>query len=65
MFVADSLNNRVQVFDSSGHFITKWGSLGTGDGQFDSPYGIAVDSSTGNVFVADTFNNRIQVFALS
>jgi DNA-binding beta-propeller fold protein YncE len=42
-------------------FITKWGSFGTGDGQFNGPRLIAVDSS-GNVYVADTANNRIQKF---
>jgi sugar lactone lactonase YvrE len=38
-----------------------WGATGSGDGQFDMPQGIAVDSS-GNVFVADSANNRIQKF---
>ncbi|MDI6809674.1 MAG: hypothetical protein QME66_11940 [Candidatus Eisenbacteria bacterium] len=38
-----------------------WGSRGSGDGQFASPWGIAVDGS-GNVYVADTQNNRIQKF---
>ena len=43
-------------------FVTKWGSHGTGDGEFDHPCGIAVDSS-GNVFVSDLRgNNRIQKF---
>jgi DNA-binding beta-propeller fold protein YncE len=65
VFVADTANDRIQVFDSSGTFITKWGSSGTGDGEFNSPQGVAVDPSTGNVFVADTFNDRIQVFALT
>ena len=44
MYVADYGNNRIQKFDSNGNFITKWGSKGTGDGQFDYPTGIAVDS---------------------
>jgi DNA-binding beta-propeller fold protein YncE len=55
-------NNRVQKFDSSGNFITKFGTFGSGDGQFFSPQGVAVDPSTGEVFVADTFNNRVQKF---
>jgi len=41
--------------------ITKWGTRGNGDGQFNYPNGVAVDSA-GNVYVADTFNNRIQKF---
>ena len=43
-------------------FLLKWGSLGTGDGQFNTPHGIAVDSSN-NIYVADTNNARIQKFA--
>lgn len=40
-------------------FVTKWGSYGSGDGQFYYPEGIAVDSSL-NVYVADVLNYRIQ-----
>ena len=39
-----------------------WGSLGTEDGQFNEPRGIAVDSD-GNVHVADSGNNRVQKFS--
>ncbi len=37
--------------------------MGTGEGQFDIPEGIDIDSS-GNVYVADTHNSRIQKFAV-
>ena len=50
---------RVQKFGADGTFVTKWGSLGNGDGQFWVPRGVAVDSS-GNVYVADSDNDRIQ-----
>ena len=45
VYVADSGNNRIQKFDSSGVFIIKWGFEGSGDGQFFDPTGVAVDSS--------------------
>jgi hypothetical protein len=53
----------LQKFNSEGNFITSWGSCGTGEGEFNDPNGIAVDSS-GNVYVADTYNHRIQKFAI-
>ncbi len=61
VYVADTNNNRIQKFTSSGAYMTQWGSSGSGDGQFSNPNGVAVDSS-GNVYVADTYNNRIQKF---
>ncbi len=54
-------NGRIQKFNSTGTFLTKWGSSGSGDGEFNSPYGVAVDPA-GNVYVADTDNDRIQKF---
>ena len=54
-------DNRIQKFDINGNFITKWGSFGTDNGQFQNPTGIATDSKD-NVYVADTYNNRVQKF---
>ena len=53
----------MQVFSPEGRILRKWGSEGFGDGQFESPFGIAVDAS-GNVYVADNQNNRVQVFSV-
>jgi len=47
------------VFDNNGVFIRKWGSAGSGDGEFQHPTGIAVDQE-GNVYVADYENQRVQ-----
>jgi len=54
-------NHRIQKFDSNGTFLTKWGSLGSGDGQFNKPRRVAVDTA-GNVYVSDNNNHRIQKF---
>ncbi len=54
-------NARVQKFNSEGKYLSKFGSEGTGEGQFKEPQGIATDAE-GNILVADTGNNRIQEF---
>ncbi len=61
VYVADAGNDQVQVFGADGGFVTRWGSEGSGTGQFSSPNGIAIDAE-GFVYVADTLNNRIQKF---
>ena len=43
-------------------FIKKWGSLGSGNGQFNNPHGIAVMRSSGEAYILDTGNNRVQKF---
>jgi tripartite motif-containing protein 71 len=60
-YVADTGNTRIQKFSTDGHFIAKWGSSGTADGQFNEPKSVAVDH-LGDVYVADSGNHRIQVF---
>ena len=61
MYVTEHSGYRVQKFTPFGSFITKWATLGSGNGQFNVPYGIAV-ASNGNVYVADQLNHRVQVF---
>jgi DNA-binding beta-propeller fold protein YncE len=64
VFVTDASkegNARVEKFDSNGKFLTKWGSYGSKDAQFKSPFGLAVDSQ-GDVYVGDPGNYRVQKF---
>ena len=42
-------------------FLFKFGGPGTADGQFNSPVGVAIDTSD-RIIVADLFNHRVQVF---
>ena len=56
-------NFRIQKFTSTGELVTKWGSFGLDDKQFDNPIGIAM-ASDGSVYVADMDNHRIQKFSV-
>lgn len=61
VYVADTYNHRISVFDRYGSFMRTWGSIGTDAGALQYPKGLAVDAS-GLVYVADTNNHRVQVF---
>lgn len=62
VFVADSGNNRVCVFDQSGRFLLQWGSKGSGVGQFSRPDSICIDANGERIFVSDVGNHRICLF---
>ncbi len=51
-------SHRIQAFDNQGNFLAEFGSLGSGDGQFNSPQGLVVDSLD-RVIVVDQNNNRL------
>jgi DNA-binding beta-propeller fold protein YncE len=61
LYVTDTLNNRVEIFDAEGNFISEFGKHGDGPGAFARPKGIAVDGD-GHIWVADQMNDRLQVF---
>ena len=61
VYVTDTGNKRVQVFNPDGDFLAQWGGFGVEDGQVDEPVGIATDEE-GNIYVADTWNQRVQKF---
>ena len=42
-------------------FSSSFGSKGEGDGQFDCPSDVAIDSAD-NVYIADSFKHRVQIF---
>src|SRR6185503_9721119 len=61
IYVTDTMNNRVEIFDADGNFISEFGKNGDGPGYFTRPKGIAVDSD-GHIWVADQVQDRLQVF---
>ena len=62
--VSDSNNHCLKVFDSSGNFLRKIGSEGSGDGQLKFPRGVCTDYD-GNIIVADRNNDRVSQFSMN
>jgi DNA-binding beta-propeller fold protein YncE len=70
VYVADTANHRIQKFDPELNFLTKWGSKGTGPGQFSLNYGVGIGPGKGAggapdevVYVSDTSGGgRIEKF---
>ena len=61
VYVTDTLNDRVEIFDADGAFISTFGKNGDGPGNFARPKGIAIDGD-GHIWVADEMEDRLQVF---
>ena len=67
LYVADTNNDQVRVFDAAGKPVGTWGSAGTGPGQFRFQgagfWGDLALGPDGNLYVLDPYNNRVQVLA--
>jgi len=73
LYVADTGNDRIQIIDVDGNcsgnieladdicFVDEFGGRGSGDGDFNSPTGVALDGSNDMLYVVDTKNERIQI----
>ncbi len=62
IYVADTGNDRVQIFNPDGTYNNMFGESGSGDGQFRQPSSVAVNA-TGNIYVADTKNKKVKAFS--
>jgi len=60
LYVADSCNHRVQVFDGDGLFLREYGGPGTARGEFSYPYDVRVDEQ-GRQYVCEFGNSRVTV----
>jgi DNA-binding beta-propeller fold protein YncE len=59
--VSDLFNSRIQVFRySDGQLLRTIGERGSGNGQFNHPWGVALDGA-GHLIVVDLLNHRVQV----
>jgi DNA-binding beta-propeller fold protein YncE len=62
IYVSDTGNKRIRVYDRDGNYVRDIGSAGTGDGQLNEPAGLAIAGN--RLYVADTWNRRIAIFNL-
>jgi DNA-binding beta-propeller fold protein YncE len=62
LYVADAWANRVVAYDLLGNFLFYWGFEGSGQGQFQNIWGIAIGEQ-GTVYVSEIDNGRVQVFS--
>ena len=61
VYVTDTLNNRIEIFDADGNFIRMFGKNGDGVADFTRPKGIAVDVDK-NIWVIDTYQDRMKIY---
>jgi sugar lactone lactonase YvrE len=67
LWVADSCNHRVQVFettDEDATLVKSWGQEGSELGQLRYPYGLQLDGK-GHVYLCEYGNHRVQKFTLA
>ena len=60
IFVADTAEHNIKVFDDSGQLISVIGKVGEGPGELNAPTHLAFVN--GKLYVTDTFNARVQIF---
>jgi len=61
VYVADTGNNRLRLFNAEGVPVQTFGTRGDRPGEFNAPLGLAVGAA-GRLYVADSQNYRIQIF---
>ena len=62
IYVLDSGNHRVQVFNNNGNYIYTIGKKGQGPGEFNAPTRLQLDDETGNIYVVDYMLRKIIIF---
>jgi tripartite motif-containing protein 71 len=60
LYVTNTGNDRIDVFNNTGGLLRSWGVSGRGPGQFNAPLGVAADAN-GLRAVADSINGRIEL----
>jgi len=63
IYIVAATTRKVFRYNAAGTLLGSWGTAGTGDGQFQTPWDI--DISGGVIYITDTVLDRVQAFTLS
>ncbi|HQI23178.1 MAG TPA: 6-bladed beta-propeller [Candidatus Saccharicenans sp.] len=64
IYVLDSLDDRLRIFDLGGKFVGSIGQRGKGPVEFNHPQGLFIDPIKEKIYIADTRNLRVQIMNL-
>ena len=56
-------NHHILVYQLDGKFVSRIGNRGSGDLQFEYPFGLTTDESNDDIYICDRNNNRIQIIS--
>ena len=56
-------NHHILVYQLDGKFVSRIGNSGSGDLQFNNPFGLTTDESDNDIYICDRNNNRIQIIS--
>lgn len=60
LYVVDTAEHSLVVFDLNGQLLFTWGGRGPGEGVFNFPTDVDIDAD-GNIYVLDSLNAKVQV----
>ncbi len=64
VFLANRESHEIEVFESDGTYVNRFGTRGTGPGQVEFPHGVAFDPTDGTLLVTDSNNGQIDRFSI-
>lgn len=62
IYITDTIDNSVKIFDSAGNLIDSFNGVGTTAGVFRQPAGITYEKVSGNIAIVDSMNGRVVFF---
>ncbi len=62
VYAVDTDNHRILIYNSNDSPVLVLGGYGSGDGQLNTPVGVATNPANGDIYVIDLGNSRIQRF---